>query len=383
MEESENPYTPGAGTKPLFLADRSEEIEEFKVMLAKLKNGRSDQNIIVSGLRGVGKTVLLNQFEDITQEEGFMAAYHELTPESSLIDLVAGDLTKMLKKLKLSVKAISKMKSALSHIESLSFTQDGFKVGIQSSRITEEILSQDLTDLFLELGPAALNKGTGMIIILDEAQFAQESEYRALISGLHRVAQKNLPIGLAASGLPQIVSITGNARSYAERMFRFSKIGQLREQEAKKALLEPAKLFSVSYTPEAAKSALEWAGGYPFFIQQIGKEAWRVADSSPIDLNDVLSAIPIAENKLDESFYDVRLERTNNSEKKMLKAMASLGPGPYKSKNIAESMGKKNSKSISYIRDSLISKGLIYSTGKLGYVDFTVPQFAEYIRRVL
>lgn len=220
------------------------------------------------------------------------------------------------------------------------------------------------------------------MFLLDEVQFADEVQFRAMISALHRVTQRGLPITVAAAGLPQIPRLTGEARSYAERLFTFPTIGNLDADAAKSALIEPARQQSVKFTSDAVARALEWTAGYPFYIQQLGKHAWNAADKSPITLANVEAAIPTAQEALDSSLYEVRAQRATPAERKYMRAMAELGSGPYRSGAVAAKLGK-SSAALSQLRDRLINKGLVYATEDFGHLDFSVPRFDEFMRRYM
>ena len=221
-----------------------------------------------------------------------------------------------------------------------------------------------------------------MVFLLDEVQFADEVQFRAMISGLHRATQRSLPITVAAAGLPQIPRLTGEARSYAERLFTFPTIGNLGGDAATAALTEPARQQRVKFAPAAVTRALEWTAGYPFYIQQLGKHAWNSAEKSPITLEDVEAAIPSAQEALDSSLYEVRAQRATPAERKYMRAMAEIGGGPYRSGAVAKKLGK-SSAALSQLRDRLISKGLIYATEDFGHLDFSVPRFDEFMRRYM
>jgi hypothetical protein len=259
---------------------------------------------------------------------------------------------------------------------------DGFAMSVDFKKATEETLSDDLTELLIQVGNAAKSKGSGVVFLLDEVQFINEIHYRALIAALHRVNQKSLPVTLAAAGLPQIPRLTGEARSYAERLFDFPEIGNLEAEASRRALLQPAIDRNVEYEPAAAERAVSWTEGYPFFIQQVGKHAWNIASESPITLADIEAAIPLAQDALDRSLYEVRIQRASATERQHMRAMAELGAGPYKAGDIAKMRGRTTT-DLSGDRDSLIKKGLIYATPEFGYVAFTVPRFDDYMRRYM
>ena len=381
MDPVKNPYTPNAGSRPPELAGRDEQLEQFRILVARLKSGQTEQSIIAKGLRGVGKTVLLNAFEDMAESEGFLTYYHELTDESSLIEELARDTERALGMLRLSEKVMQKVRDGLGHLKTIRLTgPEGIRIEVDLRKASEGTVTADLTDLFLKLGAAAKEKDRGVIFFLDEVQFVDEMHYRALISALHRCNQKRLPISAAAAGLPQIPRLTGEARSYAERLFDFPTIANLDPDAAITALVEPARAQDVAYDDDAVELALEWTQGYPFYVQQIGKHAWNHAADSPITRADVEEALPAAQAALDRAIYEVRVQRATANERRYMRAMAELGDGPYQSGAVARKRGQ-SSTAVSPVRQRLIDKGLIYATEDYGYIDFSVPRFAEFMRR--
>jgi hypothetical protein len=381
MDPIANPYTPNAGSRPPELAGRENELEQFGILIGRLKRGATEQSIVVRGLRGVGKTVLLNTFENQAESEGFLTFYHELTPDTNLIDELARDSERALESLSLGAKLSSRIRGALARLKTIRLTgPEGFGLAVDLGSADEGTITADLTDLLLQLGAAARDGGTGVAIFLDELQFVDEVQYRALISALHRATQKEMPIAIAAAALPQIPLLTGEARSYAERLFDFPTIGNLDEMAATAALVEPARRQGVEYAPNALLKALEWTAGYPFYIQQLGKHAWNLATESPIEVDIVERAMPIAQAALDKSIYEVRMQRATEGERRYMRAMAELGDGPYRSGQVAEKAGQSVTQA-SPTRQQLMTKGLIYATENFGYVDFTVPRFAEFMRR--
>lgn len=381
MDPVRNPYTPNAGSRPPELAGRDEQLEQFRILVARLKSGQTEQSIIAKGLRGVGKTVLLNAFEDMAESEGFLTYYHELTDESSLVEELARDAERAIAMLKLSERLTQKVREGLDHLRTIRLTgPEGIGLEVDLRKASEGTLTADLTDLFLELGGVAKEQGRGVIFFLDEVQFADEVHYRALISALHRANQKRLPISAAAAGLPQIPRLTGDARSYAERLFDFPTIANLDEDAAAAALVEPARAQAVDYDADALALALDWTAGYPFYLQQIGKHAWNQASASPITRSDVEEAQPAAQAALDRAIHEVRIQRATANERKYMRAMAELGEGPYQSGSVARKLGQ-TSTAVSQSRQRLMNKGLIYATEDYGYIDFSVPRFAEYMRR--
>jgi hypothetical protein len=381
MDPVKNPYTPNAGSRPPELAGRDEQLEQFRILVARLKSGQTEQSIIAKGLRGVGKTVLLNAFEDMAESEGFLTHYHELTEASSLVEELARDTERALAMLRLSEKLAQKVRDGLGHLKTIRLTgPEGIGLEVDLRKASEGTVTADLTDLFLELGAAAKEKERGVVFFLDEVQFVDEMHYRALISALHRCNQKRLPISAAAAGLPQIPRLTGEARSYAERLFDFPTIANLDPEAATAALVEPARAQAVAYANDAVELALEWTEGYPFYIQQIGKHAWNHAADSPITRADIAEALPAAQAALDRAIYEVRVQRATANERKYMRAMAELGDGPYRSGAVARKLGQPST-AVSPVRQRLLTKGLIYATEEYGYIDFSLPRFAEFMGR--
>lgn len=381
MDPIKNPYTPGAGTRPTALTGRDRELEDFTTLIARLREGRPEQSQIITGLRGVGKTVLLNTFEDYAENAGWLTAFRELTQETKLPELLAKDVQRLLRDLKPSVKVADTVRAALSTLSAFKLTDpSGFEFSIDTRRLQEHHLTDDFTEIFLQLGRVAKDKKVGIVIFLDEIQFIKEAEFRALISALHRAMQKQLPLTLSGAGLPQIPKLAGEARSYAERLFRFPHIGALDEPAARDALVLPVEREGVAYNEEAIAQTLELTQGYPFYIQEYGRHIWNVAPTSPITLADVKVAAPRADESLDQGIYEVRIQRAAAKERGYLRAMAELGAGPYRAGAVAKKMGSTTT-ALSTVRQKLLDRGLIYATQEYGHLDFTVPRFDEFMRR--
>lgn len=381
MDPLENPYTPHAGSPPAELAGRDRELEHFRILVGRLKRGHTEQSMIIRGLRGVGKTVLLNAFESQAEAEGFVTFYHEVTPETRLMTTLIHDAQTALTRLRLSARLRNRVREALSLLSAVKLTgPGGFELSVDLTRADEPTMTDDLSTIFVEVGRAAQENGVGVAFFLDEVQFVREAEYRALISALHRATQKTVPVTVAAAGLPQIPRLSGDARSYAERLFTFPEIGSLGEDDARVAFVEPAAAKDVHYTTDAIDAALEWTEGYPFYLQQLGKHAWNLARRSPVGVDVIREAVPAAQAALDTSIYEVRVQRATEQERRYMRAMAELGAGPYKAGDIARTMGRRTT-AVSPIRQSLLEKGLIYATEDFGYVDFTIPRFDEFMRR--
>jgi hypothetical protein len=306
-----------------------------------------------------------------------------MTPDSSLVGEIARDAQAAMARLKLSARATKATRDALAHLGTIKVVgPEGIELSVDLRAADEGTIARDLSELLLQLGRATADKGTGVAFLLDEVQFVKEVEYRSVITALHRATQKNVPITLAAAGLPQIPRLTGEARSYAERLFSFPVISSLSESDATAALVEPARQQHVEYEPEAIELALGWTGGYPFYIQQLGKHAWNLANTTPITVADLEAAMPAAQQALDSSIYEVRIQRTTDQERRYMRAMAELGSGPYRSGDVAAKLGRKTSE-VSMVRQRLLEKGLVYATEDYGYVDFTVPRFGEFMARYM
>lgn len=388
MLAEDNPYTPNAGAEPRYLAGREDELEAFRVLLRRMKKGHTDQSMVVVGLRGVGKTVLLSTFRNIAEDEGDLVAVEaEITKHEDFGSRMSGLVRRALFSVAPSAKWKDRGKRAAQILRSFQITvspQGELSAGLGGAEPAEGIadsgnLADDLTDVFVALGQAAQEHGKGVVFILDEVQFLTLREFEALIAALHKAVQRRLPITLVAAGLPQLPELAGEAKSYAERLFRFPTVDSLEEGEARKALIEPARALEVVYADAAVDEILNYTEGYPYFIQEYGSIVWNSAAGSPITHAEVLEAREAVEAKLDESFFRVRADRTTDSELKYLRAMAELGPKPQLAKDVAAVLERKST-SLGPTRARLIEKGLLWTPAH-GYAAFTVPQFDRYMKR--
>ncbi|MHB1539303.1 MAG: AAA family ATPase [Solirubrobacteraceae bacterium] len=380
-----NPYAPGAGSRPPALTGRDEEIDAFRILLGRLSAGRSEKSLLITGLRGVGKTVLLNTFQEIAEEAGFRTAKSEITHYSEFRPLVA----RLARRALLSVSPASRMRERARRAAAVfkAFTlrtADGLEIGLDVEALIGRgdsgDLGEDLSDLFVALGEAAAEHETGVVFLLDEVQFLARGELEALIAALHQVSQRELPLTLAAAGLPQLPALTGTAKSYSERLFRFPSIDRLSDRAARDALELPAGAARVAYERQAIDRILELTDGYPYFLQEYGKHVWNVAGGPKITLSDVDRAHDLVQAELDESFFQVRIGRASQTELDYLSAMADLGDGPYRSGDIAAKLGRSGTASVGPTRSRLIEKGLIYGPS-YGLTEFAVPHFEEFLRR--
>jgi hypothetical protein len=384
MDRVENPYTPGAGSTPEALTGRDEELEAFTALLARLERGRTEPAPLILGLRGVGKTVLLTEYEDIAAEHGWLVGKEEASPDTALPRLLAPWLRECFAELRPAKALKQRLQQRFARLQSfsVSVTPAGeFTFGFDLNRdTTQDELSSDLTSIFLDLGEAAQARGQGCVFLLDEVQFVKPDEFAPLVTALHRVNQKRLPVAFVGAGLPQLPRLVGEAKSYTERYFDFTNIDKLPVDAARDAVVLPARARGVEWEEGALDALLKVSGGYPFFLQQYAKFAWLEAEQSPISARAVLAGQARATRKLDDGFFETRIQRVTDRERRYLLGMARLpGDGPYQSSSVAGSAGGTTQK-FSDVRDTLIRKGLIYSPGP-GTLDFTVPHFAAFMVR--
>ncbi|MEI9997070.1 MAG: ATP-binding protein [Rhizomicrobium sp.] len=384
MDRKKNPYAPGAGTPPPELTGRDKILEDVEVTLARVIAGRPSQGMFLTGLRGVGKTVLLNEFLNIAGREGYVADFIEAPENKSIAELLAVSLRQALLKISAYEKAKDLASRALSVLKSFSLSMKigEMEVGLKPAVGTADSgdLERDLSDLFLATGEAAKANSTAVAFFIDEIQYLSQPDLAALIVAVHRVAQRNLPIVVIGAGLPLLPALSGDAKSYAERLFTYPIIGALDAKAAKLALTEPARDLGVAYQTDALDEIVRVTSGYPYFVQAWGSVVWDLAPKSPISLQDVHNASAEATRRLDESFFRVRLDRVTDAEQRYLRAMAEFGVGPYKTGDIANFFKKKGT-SFGPVRDSLIKKGMIYSP-RYSEIDFTVPLFDQFMKRV-
>ena len=384
MDEYANPFRPGAGAPPPALVGRDALLRSFDVTVGRAMAGKPGQSIMPIGLRGVGKTVLLNRFAELAEDHGLQVSFIEAPESGDLATLLAARLRKVLLGLDTPGKSRRALGRALGVLQSFTYTlPDGSSIALGVDRVPGQAdsgdLSEDLTDLLVAAGQAAQEQSTGIAIAVDEVQYLSSVELGALISAIHRTVQLNLPVVLVGAGLPTLPGLTGSAKSYAERLFKFPTIGSLGADDARDVLELSVNAEGVDYTDQALDRLVELAQGYPYFLQEWGYEAWNVATGSPIDLDAVQRAEPLVQSKLDNNFFLVRMDRLTPSEKNYLKAMAELGPGPHRSGDIAQQLGVRV-ESVAPRRSGLITKGMIYSPAH-GDTAFTVPLFDEFLRR--
>lgn len=337
------------------------------------------------GLRGVGKTVLLNRFQEIATQEGLEVGYIEAPEGGDFASMLAICLRKIL--LRMDQGAVSALVTkALRVLKSFTLTlPDGSSVNIDTEAWKGEadsgVLNEDVTDLLVAAGEAARERRSGIVIAVDEVQYLTAPELAAAIVAIHRTTQLDLPVVLVGAGLPQLRGLAGESKSYAERLFEFPEVGALDESDASGVLSVPAEEQGVEFTEEALREVVRASYGYPYFLQEWGHRAWNVAADNRIDLDDITVCKPLVQKALDGSFFRVRLDRLTPKEKEYLRAMAELGPGPHRSGDIAGQLGVRV-ESVAPRRSGLIKKGMIYSPAH-GDTAFTVPLFDDFLRRII
>ena len=385
MDPVRNPFAPGAGSKPPELAGREEIVDSALIALRRVKQGRHDRSQMLLGLRGTGKTVLLNTIERLAEDEGFLTSIIEAPESEDLTDLLYPKIQQVLRKLSLIESAKQKSYNALKALRSFAsvfnISMGDFSISVDPEPGVADSgnLEYDLTDLFVSVGEAAKAAGKGWALLIDEVQYLDEKELAALIVALHRISQKQLPVIFFGAGLPQIAGLSGDAKSYAERLFSYPRVAALSPEAARQALVGPINSEGEEITDDALIAIVERTEGYPYFLQEWGFQAWNVASQSPISREDIDRASSLVLRRLDEGFFQVRFDRLTPKEREYVLAMAELGKGPYRSSEVAEQLGEPPNR-LGPRRAQIIAKGMIYSP-QYGDIEFTVPMFEDYLNR--
>ena len=389
MDPIRNPYSPGAGTPPPELAGRDVLREAARIALERARIGRASKSMIIIGLRGVGKTVLLDRILTDAESGGMSTLRIEVPENQSLPSTLAPQLRRVL--LTLSNKEVARqlaqraLRGLAGFVGALKVKYQDIEVGLdfdpEPGLADNGDLETDLPDLLEVVGAAAKADGTCLALFVDEIQYVKEDELAALITALHRTSQRQLPLVMVGAGLPQVRGRMGQAKSYAERLFEFSEVGALSDDDARLAIAKPAQVEGVEIDSDALDAIVSRTRGYPYFLQEWGKHVWDVAERSPITADSVESASIQVSAALDESFFLVRFDRLTPTEKTYLRAMASLGTGPHRSGDIANVLGRRVT-SLAPTRSNLINKGMIWSPNH-GDTAFTVPMFDEFMRRIM
>lgn len=383
-----NPYTPGAGQKPNALIGRDEELRRFEATLVRLERGRSAQCQLIVGLRGVGKTVLLDEFGRRAIDRDWVVVEHELTATGDLF----ATTTRLVREALLQIAPPSTWKRAGRRVAGLlraleaTYAIAGLSVSIGGGddeaqlSVASSDQASDLTALLVALGEAAREHERGVALLFDEVQFAAPEPLGALITALHKIAQRQLPVTLVAAGLPQTRGVLAEAASYAERMFEALEVGALGDPDARRALTEPAESEGIRFTSDAVEEVVRFTEGYPYFLQTVGDHLWRNALEQPVSHADALAVQPLVRDSLDRGFFVFRTDTLPAAQRRYLRAMAEVGASEVTSGEVAGVLGMRSSTQAGQTREALIKKGLIYSP-RLGYAAFTVPQFDTYLKR--
>lgn len=385
MDPVRNPFAPGAGSQPPELAGREDIISAADTALQRILLGRPAQSQMLLGLRGVGKTVLLNKIEQIAEEHGYLSSFIEAPEDRKLVELLYPKIHQVLRKLSLVETARTTVHAAMRALRSFA---GAFKISVGDFEVSVDPdpgvadsgnLEYDLAELFLKVGEAAKAAGRGWVLLIDEVQYLSTDELGALIVAVHRINQKALPVIFFGAGLPAIAALSGDAKSYAERLFIFPKVDALGEADASNAIRQPIEEEGETISAELLQKIVSLTKGYPYFLQEWGYQVWNASAGSPIGLDCFEVAQRQALRRLAEGFFKVRIDRLTPKEKEYVIAMARLGTGPYRSSDVADMLHEKVT-TLGPRRAQIIAKGMIYSPAH-GDIAFTVPMFDEYLNR--
>lgn len=389
MDPIKNPFSPGAGSPPPELVGREDILNQSTILLHRILEKRSEKSLFLTGLRGVGKTVLLNEIERLSESAGYKTLLIEAHGNKSLGVLLVPLLRRLFFTLDRLAGAGDKVRRGLGVLKSFINTiklrvgdiELGLDIDAELGSADSGDIEVDLPNLFIAVAEAAEERKTAVAILIDEIQYFNIIEISALIMAMHKMQQRRLPLVLIGAGLPILPALAGESKSYAERLFQFPNIGALSKIDAAKALQDPVKDVGIEFTEEALDEIFNLTKGYPYFLQEWGYQSWNHAKHSPITLKDVREATSMVVKRLDENFFHVRFDRLTPSEQNYLRGMAELGPGEQRTSDIAEIL-HKNMSSLGPVRDKLIKKGMIYSPSH-GIMAFTVPLFDEFMKRII
>jgi len=389
MDKIKNPFSPGAGSPPPELAGREGVLEQARVLLGRVRAKRPEKSLLLTGLRGVGKTVLLNEIERMAQAAGYRTILVEAHEGKSLAVLLAPHLRRLLFDLDRMAGAGDKVRRGLgvlkSFVGAIKVKVGDIDIGLDIEPVKGDAdsgdLEVDLPSLFVAVAEAAEDRGVGVALLIDEIQYFSASELSALIMAMHKMQQRQLPLVLIGAGLPILPGLAGESKSSAERLFSFPDIGPLPAPDAVKALNDPVVAAGETFEPGALNAIFEVTKGYPYFLQEWGYQVWNHAVASPITQLTVAASSALVSHRLDQNFFRVRYDRLTPREKMYLRAMAELGAGPYRTGDIADTL-KVKINTLGPVRSSLIKKGMVYSPSH-GDMAFTVPLFDEFMRRAI
>ncbi len=388
MDPISNPFSPGAGSPPPELAGRDALLEQAHILFGRVRRKKPEKSLLMMGLRGVGKTVLLNEMKRMAEHDGYRTIFVEASENKLLAVLLVPQLRTLLFELDRMAGTGNKVRRGLavlmSFIGAIKVSVGEFDVGLdidpEKGAADSGDLEVDLTNLFIAVGEAAVERNCAVAILIDEIQYLSSLELNALIMAMHKMQQLQLPLVLVGAGLPILAGMAGDAKSYAERLFNFPDIGPLEEEDASLALQDPVQKEGVEFEAAALHEIYRLTKGYPYFLQEWGYQVWNQAESSPITLHLVQQTTELVVHRLDNNFFKVRFDRLTDGEKRYLRAMAELGQGPYRTAHISGQLGVESSATLSPVRSKLIKKGMIYSPAH-GLMAFTVPVFDDFMRR--
>jgi hypothetical protein len=382
-----NPYAPGAGQRPPELAGRDREISQFKVVLERVARGRPERSIVLTGLRGVGKTVLLNSFRSMAIQQLWGTGKIEARPDQSIRRPVASALHMAVRELAPRHRAPDRIENFLGVLKAFAARDPrvpkgtaplGIDAPAVRGRADSGDLETDLTELLADAASVATDLGVGIALFVDEMQDIPAADVSALCAACHELSQTGGPLIVVGAGLPHLPSVLSASKSYSERLFSYVRIDRLDREAADLALIAPARREGIEFRPAALDALYQAADGYPYFVQAYGKVTWDVAAANPVTEQDVAVAAPEAESELAVGFFGSRYERATPAEREYMRAMAALGDDPVPTSQVADELSRKPS-SVSPARDALIKKGLIYSSER-GLIAFTVPHFGRFLR---
>jgi hypothetical protein len=384
IDRRQNPYTPGAGRRPAKLAGRDADLEDFRLVLDRLTDGNHERSLIFSGLRGVGKTVLLLEFDIMAREAGWASTdVQEVGGQGDFRGTLARMSLRVLRSLSLKARMRDRAQRALSVVKSFSASVPGFSVKLDIDAAIGSAdsgdLEEDVADLLVEIGEVARAGNAGALFVVDEMQNLDQPSLRAICMAFHRLSQKNLPVALVGAGLPTLPVMLRAAKPYASRLFAYREVGQLPPPAARAALVGPAEAHGLAFERTAVEKVIEGSGGYPYFIQEYGRVLWNEIEEGPLRAADVDAVAELVDDSLDSDFFGPQFDLATDAEQRYLIATAHLGDGPYRTAEAASAAGYSSMGAASATRESLIVKELIWSPRR-GFIDFTVPRFASYLR---
>jgi hypothetical protein len=385
LNKRENPYTPGAGRKPPVLAGRDPDLENVQALIERLTGGGYERSLVYSGLRGVGKTVLLMEFDVLASEAGWATTdVQEVGSQPDFRLTFARMATRLLREMSRTHRLKDRVERALAVVKAFSIAVPGaiqLKLDVEAASGVADSgdPEQDLSELLLEIGEVAQASRSGALFLIDEMHNLETPALAAICIAFQAISRRGLPVALVGAGLPDLQVRLIAAKPYADRLFQYRELGRLGDPAARSALVGPAATLGVEYEEKAARQVVRESAGYPYFIQEYGLELWNHAERPPIGLDDLETVREIVTDSLERSFFGPRFQLASDAEQRYLAAMAALGEPPYRSSQVATSYGARDARGVSVFRESLIQKGLIWSPRR-GQVDFTVPLFAEFLR---